>query len=78
MVDDDVSVWRNCEPDMNLEAVAVTVLVAGCDHADAATATNVRQRRRFRALADELLKIVASGAKRAAVEKSCVFNIAHK
>ena len=33
----DIFVRRNCKPDTNLEAAAVTVLVAGCDHADAAT-----------------------------------------
>jgi len=37
MVDDDVSVWRNCEPDMNLEAGAVAMLVAWGDDLHAAT-----------------------------------------
>lgn len=37
MIDHDIFVRRNRKPDTNLVAVAVTVLVAGCDHADAAT-----------------------------------------
>jgi hypothetical protein len=37
MIDDDSFMRRNRKRDTNLEAVAVTVLVAGCDYADAAT-----------------------------------------
>lgn len=35
MIDYDIFVRRNCKRDVNLEAVAVTVLVARCDHTDA-------------------------------------------
>jgi hypothetical protein len=37
MIDRDIFVRWNCKRDMNLETVAVAVLVAGCDYADAAT-----------------------------------------
>ena len=37
VVDENVFVRRNCKPDMDLEAGAVTVLVTRCDHSYAAS-----------------------------------------
>ena len=37
VVDENVSVRRNCKPDMDLEPGTVTVLVTRCDHSYAAS-----------------------------------------
>lgn len=41
LVDDDVLVRRNRQPDVDLKPDAVAMLVAGCDHLDAATCNPV-------------------------------------
>jgi hypothetical protein len=41
LVDDDVLVRRNRQPDVDLKPDAVAMLVAGCDHLDAAAGNPV-------------------------------------